>query len=90
MMISAMRYYIEKKNAEMIMIDKLNLMKTYNYIIGPLYELSQHKRLPGVTDPTTTYLSKAVTRMSQCHVPTSTAASVGIPTAYEPWPCSGL
>jgi hypothetical protein len=53
----------------MILIEETHLMRIYSHIVGPLYEISQHKGLPGVTDPTTGYLSKFMARLNPADVP---------------------
>ncbi|KAH7001763.1 hypothetical protein B0J12DRAFT_747795 [Macrophomina phaseolina] len=73
MLIAALRYYITKRDATMLMIDEIRVMKTYVRIAPTLYESITRRGLPKVTDPVTRYLSKSIPRMNKNEVPTSTA-----------------
>lgn len=72
MLIAALRYYITKRNATMLMIDETRVMKTYTKIAATLYESITRKGLPKVTDAVTRYLSKSISRTTKTDVPTST------------------
>ena len=69
----ATRYYIAKKDVHSIMIDEVFLMTRCNAIVNTMYEIAQHRELPGVRDPCTLYLSSVLSRMSKDDVPTSNA-----------------
>jgi len=69
----AMRYYISKKNAGMIMIDEAKMGSVYSKLVSVLYESFMTKPLPSVSSPLTLRLSQAMTRTTKTDVPESTA-----------------
>ncbi|KAK2051678.1 hypothetical protein LY76DRAFT_381221 [Colletotrichum caudatum] len=72
LLISATRYYVERKNMPMIMVDEVKVMKIYSKIANVLYESAMLRDLPKVTDLTTRYLSESISRTSADDVSIST------------------
>lgn len=72
MLVSMMRYYIEKKNSSMIMVDEVKVCAVYSHIVDVLYESQMHAGLPKVTNDVSRYLSKSIPRTSKTDVPVST------------------
>ena len=72
---AACRYYIAKKNHDMMMIDELKLMKNCIVIAPTLYFAAMHKELPDVKSPATRYLSAAIARSDKNDVPVSDATT---------------
>lgn len=73
MLTAAMRYYISKKDARMLMIDQPKMVAVYHKIVPVLYESYATKELPGVSDPLTFRLSQAISRKEKNEIPDSYA-----------------
>ena len=73
LLIAAARYYIAKSGRDMVMIDEAAVVKNCITIMPAIYSATMHKRLPGVKDPTTTYLSNVISRMDKTDIPISDA-----------------
>lgn len=72
---AATRYYMTKKNANMLMVDELKMAAVYNKLVPVLYESFMTKELPGVSDALTFRLSQAISRKTKNDIPISDAAS---------------
>jgi hypothetical protein len=70
---AAMRYYITKKNASMLMVDEGKMAAVYSRLVPVLYENYMAKSLPGVSDPLTFRLSQAISRTEKNQIPLSYA-----------------
>lgn len=72
---AAMRYYITKKNANMLMVDEPKMSAVYTRLVPVLYENYMAKSLPDVSDPLTFRLSQAISRTDKNQIPLSYASS---------------
>lgn len=72
---AATRYYMTKKNANMLMVDEMKMVAVYNKLVPVLYESFMTKELPGVSDPLTFRLSQAIPKKNKSDIPISEAQS---------------
>lgn len=72
---AAIRYYMSKKNENMLMVDEMKMAGVYNKLVPVLYESFMTRELPGVSDALTFRLSQAISRRSKNDIPISDAGA---------------
>jgi len=73
MLTGAMRYYMTRRNAHMLVVDEARMAKIYTDLASILYETMMNKELPPVSSALTRRLSMSMARTSKTDVPISEA-----------------